>query len=418
LPDLEPLSTPLEGNAIAVEESEEQFGEPVRRGRWWLTAAFLLLLCILGFRAGGDAIYDPPARLPDPRSFTRDQNLLGATSAVLDEFEAMDALAAAGFELTGDAYEIAFPRTLADRLFGERREQALVFTAQTEAAGRRRFLLLTDGKSSPVYAVESYRSRPTQGPAGIFIAIPSERGFQDLIAGLAALGHEARALRLKEHDTGEYTLFGPFAGGNHNAIQEQIAGNVVLGHLVESLDGNRADISMAAGLFLITRSREGGTIRAVYQPSFGVILEPPWESSQTSTLAHELVHAYMDEVAREPSVQRELAARHFEDAHPRFFGEVLSERYERLDARGRAEEAMANIVGALAAGEISTVPAAAILSGRAWAEISEPILTTDVVLLAEFGLLPECMSPESLGYDLERVTFVYHDLVSDHCSRP
>jgi hypothetical protein len=374
-------------------------------------------LLIGGLRAGGDAIYDPPSRLPDPRTFTRDRNLFGATESILNEIEAIESLAAAGppFELTGEAYELALPRTLADRLFGERRERALVFAAQTSTGSRSRFLILSDGKSSPVYAVESLRYRQRSAPGGIFIAIPIAPSFEGLIARLSTLSKDARAQGAKEYSAEDLTLFGPFSGGGR-ALQQRIAGNLILGHLAASLDAKRADVSMAAGLFLITRSREGGTVRGVYQPQFGVILEPLWESGQTSTLAHELVHAYMDEVEPEPVQKRELAARHFEDSHPRLFGEVLSESYEHLDARGRAEEAMANIVGALAEGEVSTEPAGAILRSRAVAETSEPILAADVVLLVQFGLLPECMSPDFLGYDLTRITFAYHDLVSERCS--
>jgi hypothetical protein len=390
---------------------------PLRRLR---LLAFIVVVFLI-IRFGGDVLYDPPSRLPQVLPSTPDQDLFGATRAVLSELQLLEAEVAAGkpldLKLSGSVYVLPFPRTFADRLFGERRERAAVFTAEMPDGGEHRFLKLSDGKSSPIYAVESVAfQRGGDGPAGVFVAVPQQPGFETLLAALAALGGAIDASDAVEYSTEDFTLLGPFARGDRETIQDRIRDNAVLQHLVEELEASREEVSLTPPLFLIARSLDEGVVRAVYQPYFGAVLEPPWETSRTSTLAHELVHAYMDKVAAEANAKLSVAAGHFEEAHPRLYGEVISELYSQLDRRGRAEEALANIVAALAAGETRTVEAvAALRNQRQLAEIAEPILSSDLALLLEFGLLPDCMAPGVLGYEEADVTFAYYDLVRDEC---
>ena len=415
---------PLDNETLPddVDLADEAIAGPPS-GRWTRRLALIVLVAALALlvRFGGDAIYNPPSRLPQTLAFTRDEPLFGPTSALLAELELIADLfpedEALQLRPFGTVYELDLPRTLADRLFAERRERATVFTATTPDGREQRFLQLSDGKSRPIYAAESVQfPRSGAGPAGLFVAIPPGPPFVTLTAALAGLDEELSNRDKTSYAGQEYVPFGPFASGDQDALQEDITGSPVLRHLVAALAASSADVSLTAPLFLVFPSRSQGTVRALYQSQFGAVLEPPWGDSRTATLAHELVHAYMDKVASQPDQKLTVAAGHFEEAHPRLFGRVISELYSQLDRRGRAEEAVANIVGALAAGETRTVEAAvAVSANRGAAEIAEPILRSDVLLLLGFDLLPECMDPDALGYEEATVSFAYYDLVRESC---
>lgn len=46
--------------------------------------------------------------------------------------------------------------------------------------------------------------------------------------------------------------------------------------------------------------------------------------------------------------------------------------------------------------------------------LNEPLLWSDVELLAKLGLIPEWMSPQAMGFDEAEITRRYYDLVHQH----
>jgi hypothetical protein len=252
---------------------------------------------------------------------------------------------------------------------------------------------------------------------GTFLVLPEEAPFLEFREALRLAWQEARAsAELNQVSADDFTLFGPFARGDREFLQHEIAGNVILDHLAEALTGSRADVSLTPALLQIRR-REERDVLALYSNQLGVILAPLWETARTSTLAHELVHAVLhnSDPARTEKLTR--AASYFEESHERFLDRDIAARYPDLNRLGRAEEAIAAMVGSIAAGEIRTVAAERALQNPGLAEIAEPIFTSDVSLLVEMDLLPACMNPKDLNYQDTEVTFTFYDLTSDACVR-
>src|SRR5690606_219078 len=144
-----------------------------------------------------------------------------------------------------------------------------------------------------------------------------------------------------------------------------------------------------------------------------LVMEPLWGEGSTDSLAHELVHAYLDSVAPDPRGLLADAAVYFEDAHPVLHGEVVGDLYERLGEVGRAEGTLAFLTGAIASGQTRTVPSARLLANRGNLAISEAVLQSDVLLLIEAGLLPECMRPRES--DRDELTPEYYEAVAAAC---
>jgi hypothetical protein len=156
-------------------------------------------------------------------------------------------------------------------------------------------------------------------------------------------------------------------------------------------------------------------INATYQPRERLVQEPLGGDSDTSSLAHELTHAYISHVlAEEDSVLRS-AVTYFERAHPRLYGEVVGDLYERLGSAGRAEETLAFLTGAIAAGETKTVGSSRLLQNQGLVDITEAVLMSDIDLLVRIGLLPDCMSPARNGRSEREVTFDYYRTARDAC---
>ncbi len=324
-------------------------------------------------------------------------------------------------ELQGEVYEIAFPRTVADRLFGERDEKATIFTASTRF-GQFRFLVLWDSGQVAAVAVEAPSSRrPESGPEGLFLALPaSESGGQDQLAGLAA-AIEARLedleqLSRQELSSADYTLFGPFAGGRSDLLRGRITENAVMAHLANEINQAEGDVSLTAPAFLILKAPDKGVINAIYLPHLRLIQEPLWGSSETSSLTHDLVHAYMDRVPTARSALLDSTSEYFGRAHPRLYGKVVGDLYETLGPEGRAEETLAFIAGALASRQTKTVASLRLLENQGLLSIAEPILHSDIRLLIEIGLLPECMAPEGTQLPDSEISFEYYEAAALACA--
>ena len=309
---------------------------------------------------------------------------------------------------------------MADRIFGERNEKATIFSAETRSE-RFRFLVLWDDGRPIAIAVESASSlRTRSGPEGLFLALPESSSanqgqFAALAAAIEAKLPDLESLPKQELSSAEYTLFGPFANGRTDLLEERIVANTVVDHLANGLKEAASDVSLTAPAFLVLQAPARGVIRALYLPQMGLIQAPVWRLSETSSLAHELVHAYIDRV---PLPRRALlgsASEYFERAHPRLYGQVVGDLYEALGPEGRAEETLAFLAGALASRQIKTVASLQLLQSQGLLSISEPILNSDILLLIEIGLLPACMAPQETQPSDAEIRFEYYEAASLAC---
>jgi hypothetical protein len=404
---------------------ESQPGETRRAILTWLALLGGVAAIALVVLFAGNRFYNPESRLPVPASYPVESGLYGASEPIRAELRSVESLLGVQeggrpvvLSQAGRVYEVELPRTLADRLFGKRKERATVFFAQTDSGLQIRFLALRDG-SSPLFAIEapSGLRRPAIDVEGIYIGLPLTDGspYAQLLATLADLLAQADAADATTLTPDDYTIFGPFADGDSTSLARRVENNLVLDHLADRLDDEGADVSLTAPVFSIRAAPDRGVIKATYQPRQRLVQEPLGYDSATSSLAHELTHAFMDRVATDSSARLRSAAAYFEAAHPRLFGEVVGDLYERLDSSGRAEETLAFLMGSIAAEDTRTVAPGSFLRNQGLSEISESILASDIELLVSLGLLPDCMGPQLLGAERE-VTFAYYEAARSSCS--
>jgi hypothetical protein len=365
----------------------------------------------------GYATYDPPSRLP-ALVFNEEEPLYGTNAALTSELdlvrEAFSEDAALDLEPGGTVFRLPFPRTVADRLFGRRDEVATVFTAGSPA-GEFRFLALSEGGETRILAVEAPLGlSASDQPTGIFLALdPADPALSPLIDALEALLpglDEQHTVDLRPED---YYVFGPYGGADVEALREHVESNVVTAHLADAIAAKNGDVSLAAPVFLVARGPSRGTTNAVYHSARRVVMEPLWGESSTASLAHELVHAYMDTVAPDRREALTHAADYFDNAHPVLYGEVVGDLYERLGREGRAEEALAFLAGAIAAQQTKTVATQRLLANTGNLAISEAVLYSDVGLLLQIGLLPVCAQAGE-GVDGE-ITHEFYESLEAAC---
>jgi hypothetical protein len=416
------LDASTQEHAWQVEHSEVE--PPSRRSRllqryrYGLAAVVALVLLTGMAYAIGAATYDPPSRLPS-LVFT-EQPLFGTNQAVASELdlirEAFSEPGALELQPAGPVFELALPRTVADRLFGERDEVARVFVASSPA-GEFRFLTLSEGSTARIFAVEAPPGlSSSQQPAGIFLALdPADPALAPLVQALDAVLPSLDGLAVKEVSSDVYYVFGPFEGAEVENLRSRVAGNVVLAHLAGRLEVEGSDVSLAAPVVLVLPGPSRGAINALYHPPRHLIMEPLWGESSTASLAHELVHAYLDTVAEEREQLLTAAADYLEGAHPVLHGQVVGDLYERLGREGRAEETLAFLAGAVAAGQTRTVSTQRLLESPGNLMISEAVLYADLRLLVQAGLLPACMLPRPEAHG--DLTHAYYENVESACSQ-
>jgi len=139
------------------------------------------------------------------------------------------------------------------------------------------------------------------------------------------------------------------------------------------------------------------------------------------TLAHELVHAVLDGVEEKDSLLMGVRP-YLASKHPQMLQITLPTFYEKEitgpDSETEiAEEAIAFLTGSLAAEEkkvyfLIRPPLVTDMSDITWS--NEPLLSGDVELLIRLGLVPQWMSPKSLGYSEDRITERYYEMVDRH----
>jgi hypothetical protein len=256
-------------------------------------------------------------------------------------------------------------------------------------------LVLSDHGAPVTIAIEApFSPGDPRQPTGAFLVIdPNDPAFEGLLTAVEATLPKLEGLPHFDLAPGDVYVFGPFEHGDAAALRSQVEGSAVMAHLTRAIDALGGGVSASAPLFLVTAGPSIGTIEALYHPPRRAVMEPLWGDSGTNSLAHELVHAYLDTVATDRARLLSAAADYLEDAHPVLHGQVVSDLYERLGREGRAEESLAFIVGAIAAHQTQTVSSQLLLANPGNQAISEAILFTDVRLLVEYGLLPPCMTP-------------------------
>jgi len=123
----------------------------------------------------------------------------------------------------------------------------------------------------------------------------------------------------------------------------------------------------------------------------------------------------MDEATpNEAAAQRE-AQQYLEANQAHLLGDIVGDLYERLDRPGQAEEAIAFIVGAIAARQPTTVAPVQLLENQAMLSRSAGLLKSDIEFLIGMGMLPPCMDPTAVGHTAERIDFAYFDKVDEAC---
>ena len=414
---------PLSSHSRLCVKAVEQIGRLVsRRTRGWGDLDTALLLAtgaaiIIGGWAIGGRLYDPATRIPAPTSYPLEEGILGANQVVRSELRSLElslgAVAPIQLELAGPVFELGFPRVLIDRVFDRREERAVLFSAETPEGLRLRFLLLRDGRSPRVLAVDPLPLEHLFGDEaeGTFIELPldperPESPLMRLRAAVEALLPEVDGAEAEEISSSEYTIFGSF-GWNDAArkrLDSRLRGNVVLAHLVDSLAAAKADVSVGAPVYSVRKTQAS----AIYLPGYGLAQRPLWRAADLDkSLGHELSHAYIDRVLPDPDELLRRAMPYFAEFHPRLYGQAIPLFYEELvsqgDIEGSVEEALAFIVGALADSQTETshviVRAESVRSVNDLRLITEPILSSDVELLIGLGLLPRCMGIEQTEFE-------------------
>lgn len=390
----------------------------LQRYRYWFYA--VVILGVLGAIAYviGDATYDPPARLPT-LVFSTEEPLYGTNTPVAAELDVVRRTfsdpAALQLAPSGSVFRLPLPRTVADRLFGERDEVVTIFSA-TSAGSEHRFLVLTGDGGARIFAIEaplglSSRDQPT----GVFLALDrADPALGPLADALEAILRALDDLPAIELSTDRVYVFGPYQAGHDDALRRRVEGSIVMTHLAEAIEDADGSVSMAAPVFLVAGGPSRGTINAVYHPARRVVMEPLWGDGSTASLAHELTHAYLDTVVPDKTEMLTTAADYLERAHPVLHGEVVDDLYQRLGREGRAEESLAFITGALAAQQTKTVATQRLLENTGNLAISEAVLYSDIELLVQIGLLPACMLPNE-GTRGE-ITQAYFEMVEEACA--
>ena len=354
-------------------------------------------------------LYNPDSRIPAGASYPFETGLRGANATIRGELQLLESSLAEApaveLELLEPIFRLAFPHNLIDRLFDKRKENAVVFSAEAPDGLRFRFLVLRDGESPKILAVAPLSHAFAGNDAeGTFIELPanlmeSDSPLGKLRAAAKALLPELESAESESLSSSEYAIFGPFGGNaeQRRRLASGLQNNVVLAHLVDSLEAAEADVSVAAPVYSLLQT----TASAIYLPVYGLAQTAFWnEAELEASLGHELTHAYVDHTLPDGDLLEFMP--YFLEAHPKLFGQVISLFYEELanrgDVEGSVEESVAFIMGSLADGRTSTkhiirpeFPSDDITQYRF---IIEPILSTDVERLIELGLLPECMKTE------------------------
>ncbi len=386
----------------APPEAPEEVPEPrpslLQRYRYWLYVAVLAGLFCAAAYVIGDAVYNPPSRLPQ-LDFATVAPLYGTNGDVAAELDSVRETfadqASLDLEPTGTVFRLPLPRTFGDRLFGERDEAATVFVAGS-SVGEFRFLELSGDGGERIFAIEApFGLSRSDQPTGVFLALdPADPVLGPLVSALDAMRPAVDDLPHVNVSPDGLYVFGPYDHGDSTGLRALIEGNAVMTYLTGAIDASNGSVSLAAPVIMVSGGPARGTINAIYQPARRVILAPLWGGAPTAVLAHELTHAYLDTVVADKQPLLSQAADYLEQAHPVLHGKVVGDLYERLGREGRAEESLAFITGAIAAKQTKTVSTQQLLENTGNLKVSEAILYSDVRLLVQFGLLPSCMLPD------------------------
>ncbi|MGE0687366.1 MAG: hypothetical protein AB7P33_11500 [Dehalococcoidia bacterium] len=380
----------------------------------WLAAAAVLAVIGFGLLQAGERYHNPASRIPAAPSGEAVTGVYGTTQALQARLTAIQRLIPAGsaLSLDDDVNRIDFPRTVADRLFGKRKEDALLFGARTSDGVRLQVMVLREDGEPRVFAVER-TPRDATDLEGLYIGLPPGA----LLDALTPLFEEAAGRSQRAHSAEDYTIFGPFNAGNVEHLRARVEANPVLRHQVAAIEASGNDVSIAASAFLVAVPPGGNRrINALYQPSTNLVLQPLWGEDATDSLAHELVHAMMDEVVPNESGAQRQAQVYLEANQPHLYRDIIGDLYQPLDPLGRAEEAIAFITGAVAAGQPTTVAPAQLLGNQNLLERSAGLLTSDIDFLIGLGILPSCMTPASMGYDKRTLDFDFFRRVDRACT--
>jgi hypothetical protein len=124
----------------------------------------------------------------------------------------------------------------------------------------------------------------------------------------------------------------------------------------------------------------------------------------------------MDEVVPSEQEAQRQAQTYLQANQPHVYEDIIGDLYQPLDPLGRAEEALAFITGAVAAGQPTTVAPIQLLQNQGLLERSAGLLSSDIDFLIGLGILPACMQPASLSYDKTTIDFNFFKLADKACA--
>jgi hypothetical protein len=379
----------------------------------WLIASAVLAVVGFGILQLGQRYHNPASRIPPPPQGDQAVGIYGTTRPLEAELLQISAIVPdpSALAIDGDASRIAFPRTVADRLFGKRKEDAVLFTVAAPGGSPIAVLALREGEQPQVIALGLPAGDDRL--AGLYVGLPPGA----LLDAITPLVDEAASKSKKTYSESDYTIFGPFDRGDASKLQARVEANPVLRHQVDAFEADGNDVSIAASAFLIASPPGGNrTINALYQPSTNAVFQPLWGANETDSLAHELVHAMMDEVVPSEQEAQRQAQTYLEANQPHLYEDIIGDLYQPLDPLGRAEEALAFITGAVAAGQPTTVAPIQLLQNQGLLERSAGLLSSDIDFLIGLGILPACMQPASLSYDKTTIDFNFFKLADKACA--
>jgi HEAT repeat protein len=415
----------------------DQRPKPLREHPTFKLASAILIIAALCWILStiGRLIYQPKDPLPAKVSDLPKEGIYGSSESVtllsqvilgiIDEKqEAIDSLQ----PVQDDAFRIPCHREIEDILLGKKDCEVLLFMARSPTASLDlHFLVFRD--RGQIRSIAVGISGLTEGsPDGEFIELPeNHEGEYKEISDKLRLQVVRMLDVLKsgawtEYPPSQKDVYLPFVSEPHDLEETEKLrkSNPVVQHLLSTAANVNSDLSLGSRVFTVGEASATG----MYRPGFKVIQRSMFQEPVFArTLAHELVHATLDGIEEKDALLKEIRP-YLESNHPQMLQVTLPLFYakEMADPQSETiavEEAIAFLTGSLAAEEnhvyffIRLRPIVTdIMRDVIW--LNEPLLSSDVEMLVWLGLVPEWMSPESLGYNEAKINRRYYELVNQY----
>lgn len=388
----------------------------------------LLLVAFFGI---GKLVYQPKSPLPADHTTLPDDRLVNTAAAeILLEYATGDlrdhpAIIDSLQLVPTDTFRIPCAQRFMDVVLSKLDCDVLVFSAAAPGdPSHVRFLVFREHRQVALAAI-GITGWQAGAPDGDYVEFMLDHDEPDDV--ISALRDRAFSLAqsIKPGQWTEYlavqkSVLIPFVSDpyHHRYVEEARTTNPVVQHLLASAGDYNPNLSLGDRVFSVRDAGAAG----VYRPGLQIIQRPMFtQYPLVNTLAHELVHANLDGWSEKEDALAKLKD-FLKATHPDMFDVTLPIFYEEeLAQAGTAgdllevEEMLAFFAGTLATEDTSVSffirlqPIVTELDDIRTLE--EPLLSTDVELLIKLGLIPESMSPQTVGFTESEITRRYYDLV-------